>query len=529
MSEKCEKKSTGAQLISQKIFQILGNEKEEVQSLTDLKNASLDFKSLGGIEDIITISEKFFSVIVEDIPIENLKLDNPEKKIGKFKVSDLSDNPTLDITKAIKISKNDIEKFESIKFSISTPVIEIVKSFSIGIITTKIKFSITKKGFTFLPVIDQGVDSREKALEKLKGVKVNLPLDISKTTLDEAKTIALESYSESIEVQNAIKNSLTKEDFIQQMSKLGIVLFKEVDIEKEVENFLKLEKEFTTENLIDCGYPNMVPAPFNPEELLEIEKDCCGKEATSESIFQEDLKEKEEKFQEAEKALELNLDDNLSPEKEQEIISGIDNLLNCVDKSNKIMQQYSSERANALNSFYFFLEAKILNEITLKYVEERAFMLDSLKGTFTSLVSSRNQKIEKTKKLKERENLLFLEAYNRLVTITDEIQISSGKNINGVFISSNKLSLIEKDETFINSVTSIRNDIQQTENEISKLTSTIESQKRNFQLPSFTESELLNIRSISATNQTSVIAQKTNFFRDVFSINNNTNSHILNI
>lgn len=535
MSQHCEKKSTGAQIISNKIFQLIESEKTEQKSVTELRNISSEFASLGGIDDIVRIASSFFSTPVEDIPVENLSLDDKDKKMGKFKVSDLSDNPDIDVTKAFDLKEEDLEKLESVKFSISTPVIEVVKSLKFGLIETKIKFSITKKGFTFLPVLDQGVDSREKALETLKGVTVKLPLEISKVTLSEAKRIATETYPSSKKVLKAVKDSLTKEDFFQQINDLGIVLYSEVDVEETVRELLQLEDQSLLNLEDDCGYPSMVPAPFNPEELEKIEKDCCGDGEGSEKEFKEFQKEKEEKIKKLEKILEdPDLDSSISGEEADEALEDIDNFLNSLKSSNKIIQECSEERINALDNFYFFLEAKLLNEIALKYVEERAFMLDSLNGKMTSLISSRNQKIQDLSKLKEEENLLFVSSYNRLFLKPTTISIkrafigtsstppsSSGKTINGTFISNFQLSRIENDVNFKNAVKSIRKSIKNTENQISKLTSSIESQKKNFNLPSFNEAELQNIRSISLQSQNSVISQKTKFFRDFFSISKN--------
>jgi hypothetical protein len=157
-------------------------------------------------------------------------------------------------------------------------------------------------------------------------------------------------------------------------------------------------------------------------------------------------------------------------------------------------------------------------------------MLDSLKGTLTSLVSSRNQLIEKSKKLKERENSLFTEAYNRIVTVSsllpiDASGITSGKTINGVFISSYNLSLIEKDDTFVNSVSSIRKDIKRTEDSINKLTSLKGCPKYVGRLFSCTDNDLTSLE-FGPIEIGGDFAFSRNEVRDLYGISDNIGGSI---
>lgn len=552
MSDSCEKKSEGAQLISQKIAEITGKFDNNVKSITDLQNLAPQFSANGGIDDIVKIAKKFFGTPVDQIPVENLKLDNPNKKIGKFKVEDLSDAKGLDVTKAFPLKSSDLQNLISLKFSLSTPVMEVVKALKFGPISMKMKFSITKKGFTYLPVVDLGVDTKEKALAGLKGVKSTQPVSASKISLAEAKNLAAQSYGNSEEVVKAINTSLTKDDFFQQLADLGIILFQEVDIEAEMKKMLSNEealKNSTTFVDEDCGYPNLSPAPFNPEELIAIEKECCSPEATQDELLANNGAKKAEAFSLLDNLLSGGLDNTLSADQEQSALDTTKQFLADVDAANSVIKACANEKQNALNNYYWYLEASFLNEIALVYTETRAIMLDSLNGSFASLEAARIQKIERSVYLKNLENQLYIDTYNRLSSSsstnwyaflygtasgvsTADISGASGASasttpaspypnvlkIDNQFIRQDQLNRIEEDDSFISAVSTIRNDYQQNEQDIANLSSQIEDQKRNFALPTFSEAELQNLQTVEFANSSSVLSQKTRSFREKFSI-----------
>ena len=556
MSDSCEKKSEGAQLISQKIAEITGKFDTSIRSINDLQNLAPQFASNGGINDIVKIAKSFFNTPVDQIPVENLKLDNPNKKLGKFKIEDLSDAKGIDVTKAFPLKAADLQKLDSLKFSISTPVMEVVKTLKFGVITLKMKFSITKKGFTYFPVIDLGIDSKEKALASLKGVKSTQPVSPSKISLIEAKKLAAQSYGNSKEVADAIASSLSKEDFFQQLADLGIVLFQEVDIEAEMKKMLSNEEALKNSTPFEdddcCGYPNLSPAPFNPEELIAIEKECCSPEATQEELIANSNTQKEEAF-----ALLANLlsggdtgggglDSALSSDQEKDALDSTKNFLADVDAANNVIRGCANEKQNALNNYYWYLEASFLNEISLIYTETRAIMLDSLNGSFASLEAARIQKIERSVYLKGLENQLYIDTLQKLSNSSTNTNwyaflygtsTSSGSTgssgasgssgtstfpnilkIDDQFIRQDQLNAIEQDLSFSTAVTILRNDYQQNEQDIISLSSQIEDQKRNFSLPSFTETEIQNLQTLEFTSSTSVLAQKTKSFRENFSI-----------
>jgi hypothetical protein len=539
MSDSCEKKSEGAQLISQKISEITGKLDTSNRSINDLQNLAPQFAANGGINDIVKIAKSFFSTPVDQIPVENLKLDNPNKKLGKFKVEDLSDAKGIDVTKAFPLKAADLQKLDSLKFSISTPVMEAVKTLKFGVITMKMKFSITKKGFTYLPVIDLGIDTKEKALAGLKGVKSTQPVSPSKISLVEAKRLAAQSYGNSKEVSDAIASSLSKEDFFQQLADLGIALYKEVDIEEEMKKMLSNEeaiKNSTPFEDEDCGYPNFSPAPFNPEELVAIEKECCNPEANQEELISNSNAQKEEAFSLLTDLLSSGLDNTLSSDQEKTALDSTKNFLSDVDAANNVIRGCANEKQNALNNYYWYLEASFLNEIALIYTETRAIMLDSLNGSFASLEAARIQKIERSVYLKSLENQLYSDTLQKLsnsLTNTNWYAFLYGTGGSGAsgtstfpnilkiddqFIRQDQLNAIEQDLSFSTAVTILRNDYQQNEQDIFSLSSQIEDQKRNFSLPSFTESEIQNLRTLEFTNSTSILAQKTRSFRENFSI-----------
>jgi hypothetical protein len=496
---------------------------EKSKSISDLENLAPAFASLGGIDDIVRISSKFLDSPVEKIPVEELLLKDPQKTIGNFKVADLSDAAGLDITKVIDLKPEDLQELKSLKFSISVPTVEIVKSLNFGVALVDIKFSITREGFTWLPVINLGIDSREKALENLKGVKSNEIVNISNTSLEEAKEIAAKNYKDP-QVLKAIKTALTIEDFLNQISELGIFLTKEIDVEtamrKMVENENAIAASLAPEDPFadSCGTKDLVPAPFSPEELKEIEKDCCDPiiETPIPNIRTEDLN--------GFLANENEMDFALTPDKEAKSLNDIEKFVEDLNESNQIIQNCAIEKEKALNDYYLYLETLFNNEIALTYTEARANMISALVGEISFLQQQRNSKIQRSLYLKNQENSLFVKTFDRLFPKLTNTRSSQGKfvlSIQGRNLTQDNLTKIERDATFKAAVRTIRNEYNLVENEILNLSSQIENRKRNFALPTFTATEIQFFQSLNLTTLPSALRSKTKFFREKFSLQTN--------
>lgn len=506
---------------------------EKSKSISDLENLAPTFAALGGIDDIVKISSEFLGSPVENIPVEELLLKDPQKTIGKFKVADLSDAAGLDVTKAIDLKPEDLQDLKSLKFSISVPTVEIVKSLSFGVASVDMKFSITREGFTWLPVVNLGIDSKEKALENLKGVTAKEIVNASNTSLEEAKEIAAKNYKDP-QVLKAIESALTIDDFLNQISALGIFLTKEIDVEAEMRKMVENENAVAASLVPEdpfadaCGTKDLVPAPFSPEELKEIEKDCCDPEVETPTpnlgveVLNDFLAEAE-------------MDFALTPEDEAKALNDIEKFVEDLNESNQIIQNCATEKEKALNDYYLYLETLFNNEIALTYAEARANMISALVGDISVLQQQRNSKIQRSLYLKNRENSLFVEAIDRIFPTLNNVGTSgtSGSSpgdpipeiyvlsIQGRNLTQARLNKIEKDVTFKAAVQTIRDEQNSIENEILNLSSQIENRKQNFTLPTFTAAEIQLFQSLNLTTLPSVLRSKTKFFREKFSLQTN--------
>jgi hypothetical protein len=519
-----------------------------------------------GIDDIVDIAKAFLTIPVETFNVEQLKLTDPDKMVGSFKVADLSDNPTLDITKILDFSKLSLGGLKSLKFSISVPTITVVKSLKIGPISVGIKFIITLKAITWLPVSDfkfpagfknpynpngndmpDGIDTKAKALTTLKGVTVSLPVTpscvldkpndgnsmpiLGAITLDQAKFIASKSYATSKEVQAAIASAITADDFFTQLSAVGAVLTQDVDIDAHMQQMIAYENAVITATPFDdsdCGTPPLVPAPFDPDELKELEKECCAPENAAD--LAEKAKVEAQQIEDVKKLDDLE-DGNLTDDEEAEALADLNDFLSDLTNSNTTIQDCATQKQNAVNSFYFFLEAAFLNNIALEYHKSRALTFDSLNGTFDTLQLERLQKIKNSITLKEKENQLYKDTYQRLssssqfaASKTDANALKIDANalkIDDQIIKKQQLIKIESDITFKTAVSSIRAQYTQNEKSISEISSLIQDQKALLGLPTLTKDEIQNIKATDITDSTSVFAGKTESFRQNFMAKSN--------
>lgn len=499
----------------------------EKKIIIDLENLSPAFAAMGGIADIVSIAREFFNTSVEKIPVDDLKLEDSSKQLGRFKVSELSDTPGIDITKAIKLLKNDVENLFSLQFSISVPVVKVVKVFKVGNVDLPIKFFITPDEVTWLPVIDLGIDSTEKALDNLKGVK-SFQLLPSSASLEEAKSIARANYSDN-RVLEAVENSLTKEDLFKKLSDLGVVLYKEIDVENEAKKMLVLDKVVPVQDPLDsvCAYPELVPAPYSVNELKAVEEICCdppddhpdpqtpGVVSELENLLANNGLNSEQVIEDfnmkgffGENFNSTPYAGNLTSAEESVLLEKFDNFLGTLQLFNSSIQTCAKEKENATNNYYWFLEALFLNDLTLAYVESRAFMTDALNGSSVSYEASRNQRLERTVHLNSQEEELFAETLARLFPGTTGDPTAE------------QLLAVENDPAFQSAVFYIRYQLTQNELAISRIDLLIESIQNNLVLPEFSEEDLLNIQTVELSNDSSVFTINVKFCRSIFPVEN---------
>jgi hypothetical protein len=515
----CEEKSPGVKEILAKINSAVGSgtPTDVDKNIQNLKNLSNTLSASGGINDVVAIAELFFSTPSPDV--ETIQLEDKEKTVGKFKVVNLSDNPELDITKVISLETVNLQSIDSLKFSISVPTVEIVKTLGFGPLSVKVKFLITKKDFTFLPVLDQGIDTREKALENLKGKTYNKPVNY-KTPVDQIKSLASSQYATSKEVMDAVSTSNTTLELIQKLNELGVIVTQEVDIQAEAIKSISAEAALDNTQTYqdsDCGAPDLFVPPFTSAEVKELQKDCCSEE-----------KPPPESTTVAEKAAADQITDaTIQPTVDEAVIlQDLQTFLGEIDSSNSTMKGCASERQNAYNNYYWFLEASVYNEMTLYYTESRAIMIDTLNGNFQALEDARIQRLERSQQLKIQENNLIKEAYNSiyqttpsttLTTLTNILAEDTVLQIGDLQLNQEKLQAIEADATYAEALSVIRNEINQNEVAIQELSSQIEDQKRNFAIPDTSAIQQFILDPFAGTDSSNFLENAVKSFRKNFS------------
>ena len=530
-----------------------------------------------GLNDIYLIADEFFNAPLGSIKTEQLLLDNPEKMVdvitGKIgfnnngvKVSELSDVPTLDVTKILDFSKLkiDLSVLKTIKFSLSVPTIIVIKPLSFGPVTINIKFIITLTHIAWFPVINLDITTNDEALTSLAGVKSSQPvvasdnvslLSMNSVSLNDAKEIALSSYPDSKEIYDLVMNSKTCEEFNNGLSNIGIILTKDIEIDKIAKELIDIEKRYKetakllTDDKIfdydkgpdgninstfpsgstitsDCGvihdYPDLVVKPFSPDDLKNIEKDCCSEPSVltapspdvpqnitdiinATGISPVNAKTIDELLVALSNPISQEGLDGLSPV-EQSALDDVQNLMTDLSKCSSDMKDASAQKQNALNAWYWYTEAKLLNDISYEYAAKRINTIDALTNNISSLIQQRHDLLKKNAELKQKENELILDTRTRLIssgTLTELSNIgASGEstsydikyNLNGIDIRVTSYNIIENDATYKALVNNIRTEFNKNQLDIQDLSSKITDGKLSSGIPTLSSTQLEDVK-----------------------------------
>lgn len=529
----CKKKSKEAQELLAKISSIIGrSDTEDInETVSELKNLSSELAPVGGIDDIVAISEAFLNAPLENLKVEQLQLEDLDKRIdpstGKqsnngqgLKVSSLCDVPSLDITKILDFSKLgiDLSAMKKIQFSISVPTIVAEKVMNFGIVSVGIKFHIHKKGFSWFPTIGV-LESRDEALanlekQKAKGFKFSqpvIPVDSgtgspNTVSLEEAKFLISKQYSDSQEISDIINNSADAGDFFNKLASLGVQLTKEIDPLDIVNKFIEKEEQLkavTTENQLTddntpCGIKipttELIPKPFMEEDLQKIEKDCC-----SEPSVVEPLPDTIE-AQSIEDILN-NLSNPLTSQDEQNAIDDVLDFMTSTAECSKKIDNAAKEKNNASNNWYFFTEILALNTISHKYLEKRILTIDTLVSNISSLVQSRHALIQRNIFLSNQRKNLVLQYRQQLID-TGYIEYPYGQDeptvqflYGNVKIYSTTYQKLLENQGFSTSLNTIIQEFNKNEQEIVSLSDRIENLKNSNGLPTLSSSQISELKN----------------------------------
>jgi hypothetical protein len=502
----CKKVSPSTQQILQQISDTLPSSSGVVNSkktVDELKGLSTTFGELGGIDDIIAVAEEFFK--------------SPETA-----------------TKESIASKVDITTLKSIE--VDPPVLKLTKTMNFGFFSTDLTFAISAGGFTWLPVINQGIETKEQALESLKGVTSEQPVNFN-TPLEKAKQIATETYSLSREVADIVATSSTIEDFLNRMGEGGYQLLEEVDIYAQMKTMIEEKsKSVPTYSDLeeDCGAPPLATAPFTPNDLKEVEKDCCleAEVGPTASLAPDPLSVIPGTTQ---TLSELRENSSPTQEDQDKALDDVNTFTEELSRANQVIQECAKEKQNALNSYYLFYEASHLNELANIYTESRMLMLDALTGAFDTLLKKRQDLIEKAVSLRQQETDLLLSIIQTsgipavgstgsvgTITLTGETTIGQVTQS----LSQAQLAQLQLNSNYREAGNAILQELSVTEDLIQVVTDQISDQKANFTLPTFTDAEILNLQTYGATFSTlgesgSILVNKTRTFKQQFLSTNN--------
>lgn len=492
----CEPKSPSTELILDEMRKILPLEKEELGVITELKGLKSVLSTAGDIGDVVKLAEKLFSL--PDIDPLDYPLQK-DGKIGKFRKSDLSDIPGVDPSKALSLKASDVNGVEKIKISLTSQTLDVVKLLKFGPIEQKIRFFITRKGYSYYPQTDQGVDTREKAIENLGDYEYFLPMS-NDADIEEVKKKALESYPASKAVKSAISRSKTTAELLDELGKEGIQLMTSTTSAKELSKVLNSEGVLPPfrENDLCPTNPVEIP-PFSAETVMAIEEECCGETPSIEK--QEDVPV-----------------DVPEPADDVEAASeAVASYLNEMQKGSDIMIECSNERRNAFNAYMWYLEAEFLNDLAINYAEARSHLVDSLLSDFSGLIEERNSRYLLSVSLKDKENLIIAEAYKRLFPVQysnplAEIALTIGE----LEITQTRLDAVENDPFFKSDVASLRQEMTENEERIEELSSTISERYEELSLPSFTDDEKINLSIFGIDSEESVVVSRVRSIREAF-------------
>lgn len=370
-----------------------------INTLTSL-NASLG----GQISDIIKLTEYFYSLNFANVKLQNLKVDNPNKKFGKFKLKDISDNPSIDISKFLDFKMFDISKFKKLKISLTVPTLIIEKSISIGPVSVGIKFMISLLEVTWMPAVSVDFDSIKKALAALKDSATKQKKIVGPSagkSIGKLKEIANKQFADAPDVFAMLVPLKTPEEFFKVLEDKGLNLTEEIDVSEEAEQILAdadLGKQLANTKLLDdIGIPiadidkilkdlssgktsmadlgtmelcpKKVPAKpkvpsFSEEEIAAVTQ--CAVDLKSlevpELIDTPEVAELENLLNEAEAMIASD---------PQKLIDDMNDFLAEVDKHNKEMQVCSKDKEDAKNKSYSYKQAYILHDFVHKYLSKR--------------------------------------------------------------------------------------------------------------------------------------------------------------
>jgi hypothetical protein len=508
---------------------------DKQRAIKDLQDINKKLAPAGGISDIVALAKKFFAVDTTRINLADAAPDpkKPNKKVGKFKVSDITDNPTIDPTKIMSFQGLNLSKFSSLKISFTVPTLIIVKELKFGPVGIGIKFFISLKEISWAPTLSVDFPTPEAAIAELKKSKVKQIVRPSQgKSIKDLKKLAKSQFSKQPAVLSALEAASTPEDFFNVAKAQGVNLYESVNLGEEAEKIYKEKKN--SEKLIkkritdEVGSKTVVSA----DDLKEVDK--CAPRQPGITPFTEDeilkvipcaVEKERSKPLQAKVSQELKEITDLlkkvpGPDASEKAKNDVVEFVSKVDAANKIMQDCSKKKLEAVNRWYFFKEAELLHKLTHAYVTKRFSSVSPNNPPYVAIFKERDRL------LNERAQLAA-----KITATENEIQSLIGTYQSGTSDGSTSLAAfttinpnqLPTDVTTISggyyTQSSISNSVaraKQTEliayiSQYNDLTNKVlaEAEKYNQQITSFQAGTIAQINSIPSTAPTFGLGNNT--------------------
>lgn len=381
-------------------FSAKGLSTEKKTILKELEKINQQLAPAGGIKDLVQLAKRFFAVNFDELKPGSLGAPDPKKKVGKFKAIDITDNPTIDITKAVNFKGLNLSLLSKLKMSVTVPTITAEKTLKFGPISIGIKFMISLKDISWNPAIHPDFDTPEKALAFIKDAKVTKPVTSSEgKSLPELQNLAKNLASPSL--KKDLQSAQTPEEFFKKLEANKITLVEEKNIGKELSQIyadakksaaLKQPEKIGCEDRVDVPEP----APFSMEELAQLDQ-CKVEEiiAEQQAAIQAEAKNNLEELKKEIDAIKEVAKETPTASTIAEAKKALDDFLGKSNECSNEMAECSKKKQKAKDRLDVFKQIQILHEIPLTYLSTRKESYGGYGNSFAALIKKRDNLQEK--------------------------------------------------------------------------------------------------------------------------------------
>jgi hypothetical protein len=381
-----------------------GMSAEKKHIIKELEKINQQLAPAGGINDLVQLTKRFFEVKFDEVKISSLGKPDPKKKIGKFKLIDILDNPTIDISKVINFKGLNLSLLNKLKISITVPTITAEKTLKFGPITLGIKFLISLKDISWSPIIHADFDTPEKALAALKDAKVKKPVTASEgKSLSELQKLAKDLVSPSL--KKDLQSATTADEFFKKLDANKITLVEEKNIGQDFANIynnakktaaLKPPEKIGCEDRVDVTEP----APFTTEEVSQF--DPCKIDdilAQQQAIVADEAAKNIKELQKELKEINELAKSAPTASTITEAKKALDDFLGKSNECSNKMHECTKKKMAAKERLDIFKQVQILHEIPLTYLALRKESYRNYGDPFSVLIQKRDSIREKIKDL----------------------------------------------------------------------------------------------------------------------------------